>query len=64
MAKHILKFRQADKDIFKDIRSGRKTVETRAGTVKFRNIKSEKTVIFICGKDKFEKKVWTDCFGI
>lgn len=55
--KRILRFRQADRAIFEDVRSGRKTVETRAATVKFRNIKPGDTVILICGKDKFEKKV-------
>mgnify|MGYP001572091650 FL=1 len=57
MAKHILRFRQVDRDIFKDIRSGKKRVETRAATVKFRNIKSGDVVVFVCGGDKFERKV-------
>ena len=57
MAKHILRFRQVDKDIFEDIRNGKKIVETRAATVKFRNIKLGDTVVFICGKDKFDRKV-------
>lgn len=57
MASHILRFRQADRNIFDDVRSGKKTVETRAATVKFRNIKPGDAVIFICGSDKFEKEV-------
>ena len=59
MAKHVLRFRQDDKEIFEDIRSGKKSVETRAATIKFKNIKPGDAVVFICGKDRFEKKVKT-----
>ena len=57
MAKRVLRFRQADRDIFEDVRSGKKTVETRAAIIKFKNIKPGDAVVFICGKDRFEKKV-------
>lgn len=57
MTKHILRFRQVDNGIFEDIRNGKKIVETRAATVKFRNIKLGDMVVFVCGKDKFERKV-------
>lgn len=57
MAKHILRFRQTDRDIFEDVRSGKKRVETRAATARFKNIKSGDATIFICGDNKFEKKV-------
>ena len=40
-----------------DIKSGRKKVETRAATRRYRNIKRGNLVIFICGKEKFEKTV-------
>ena len=57
MVKHILRFRQVNKDIFEDIKKGRKTVETRAATSRFKNITSGDAVVFICGKEKFEKTV-------
>ena len=57
MAKHILRFRQTDRGIFENIRNGRKTVETRAATAKFKNITPGDTVVFICGNDRLEKKV-------
>ena len=57
MANHIFRFRQSDKNIFDDIRSGRKAVETRAATTKFKNIKPADIVVFVCGKDRFEKEV-------
>lgn len=52
-----LKFREVNRDIFEAIRSGRKKVETRAATDKYRLIKPGDKVVFICGKDKFEKAV-------
>ena len=57
MTKHILRFRQVDKNIFEDVRSGKKTVETRAATVRFKNIKPRDAVVFICGGDRLEKTV-------
>ena len=57
MAKHILRFRQTDRGIFDDIHSGKKRVETRAATVKYKNIKPGDVVVFVCGEDKFEKIV-------
>lgn len=57
MNKYILRFRAVNKDIFLDIRNGKKTVETRATTKKYRNIKAGDTLILVCGKNKFEKKV-------
>jgi len=52
-----LKIRAVDRDIFEAIRSGKKPVETRAGTVKFRNIKAGDMLEFVCKKDKFTKPV-------
>lgn len=53
----ILRFRSANRDIFEAIRNGRKKVETRAATERFRSIKAGDTIVFVCGKLKFEKKV-------
>jgi len=52
-----LKFRQKNRDIFEAILNGRKKVETRAATEKFRDIKAGDVLILICGKEKNEKKV-------
>ncbi|HVE80637.1 MAG TPA: ASCH domain-containing protein [Candidatus Dormibacteraeota bacterium] len=57
MKKHILRFRAGDKDEFEDIRVGRKTVETRAGTVKFKKIEVGDTLVIKCGSDTIEKTV-------
>lgn len=55
--KYVFRFRAVNKKIFLDIKSGKKTVETRAATEKYRNIKIGDMVILICGKERFEKKV-------
>ncbi|MBI4992054.1 MAG: ASCH domain-containing protein [Candidatus Harrisonbacteria bacterium] len=52
-----LKFREVDRDIFEAVKSGRKTVETRAATERYKNIKVGDTLILICGKNKLEKKI-------
>ncbi|OGN14933.1 MAG: hypothetical protein A3J47_00790 [Candidatus Yanofskybacteria bacterium RIFCSPHIGHO2_02_FULL_43_22] len=57
MTKYILKFRIINRATFLDIKSGRKTVETRAATEKYRNIKKGDLLVLVCGKEKFEKKV-------
>ena len=54
---HIIVFAQINKDIFEDIRSGKKKVETRAGSVKYQKIKSGDTLIMSCGGKKFQKKI-------
>lgn len=41
MKKHILKIRKTDKIVFEAIRDNKKTIETRAATEKYRNIKFE-----------------------
>ncbi len=50
-----LKFRAADRNIFEAIRQGRKKVETRAATTRYKDIKTGDTVILACGKEKFKK---------
>ncbi|MEK7641031.1 MAG: ASCH domain-containing protein [Patescibacteria group bacterium] len=54
---HILKFRAVNRDTFEAIRDGKKKVETRAFTVKYKDIKTGDELIFSCGKDRFSKKV-------
>lgn len=55
--KYTLGFRETNQDIFEAIRNGKKKVETRAATVKYQNIKAGDTLVLVCGKDRFEKKV-------
>lgn len=52
-----LRFRAVNRDIFEAIRDGKKKVETRAATARYKNIKVGDILRFVCGKDSFEKKV-------
>ena len=51
-----LRFRAVNRDVFEAIHDGRKKVETRAATARYRSIKVGDTLRFVCGKDTFEKK--------
>ncbi|MDP2647983.1 MAG: hypothetical protein Q8P35_01950 [Candidatus Yanofskybacteria bacterium] len=55
--KRVFRFRVVDKGTFKDIKSGAKSIETRAGSLRYKNIKAGDTAVFVCGKDKFEKPI-------
>ena len=57
MEKYTLRFRAVNKDTFLDIKFGKKTVETRAATERYQNIKAGDILVLSCGKQKFEKKV-------
>src|SRR3989338_11280215 len=57
MSKYTLRFRAINKDIFLDIKSGKKTIETRAATKKYKDIKAGEVLILVCGKNRFEKKI-------
>lgn len=57
--KYTLRFREANRDIFEAIYAGKKKMETRAATTKYKNIKAEDTLVLVCGKNRFEKKVKT-----
>lgn len=46
-----------DKDIFDAIADGSKKVETRANTVKYKNIKVGDNIIFSCGTKTIQKTV-------
>lgn len=54
-----LRFRTVDKDIFEAIKNGRKNVETRAATARYKNIKKGDALTLVCGKDKFQKIIKT-----
>lgn len=55
--KHTLRFRIVNYDIFEAIKTGKKKIETRAGSPKYFDIKAGDTLVFVCGKNKFEKKI-------
>ncbi len=57
MKRLVLRFRAVDKDNFEEIRSGVKSIETRAATDKYRKIVKGDTLLIVCGKEKLEKKV-------
>ncbi|MFA6603713.1 MAG: ASCH domain-containing protein [Patescibacteria group bacterium] len=52
-----LRFREIDRDIFDSVRSGEKTVETRAATERYRDIAGGDQILFVCGRDSFAKIV-------
>jgi ASC-1-like (ASCH) protein len=54
---HILCLRAKDKSIFDEIKKGLKRVETRAATDKYRKILKGDTLVFVCGKERLEKKI-------
>ncbi|UZE92967.1 MAG: hypothetical protein IB617_02300 [Candidatus Nealsonbacteria bacterium] len=57
MKKYLLRIRKIDKFFFDTLRQGSKTIETRAATDKFLNIKKGDTLVFVCGKQRLEKRV-------
>lgn len=52
-----IKFRVVNKDIFEAIREGRKKIETRAATEKYRKITAGDVVELVCGRGKFVKEI-------
>jgi ASC-1-like (ASCH) protein len=57
MKKHVLKFRATDKAEFETIVNGRKTVETRANTVSFKNYEVGDILVIKCGNESVEKSI-------
>ena len=57
MKKHIIKFRATDKAEFQTIIDGRKTVETRANTVKYQNYEVGDILVIKCGSESVEKTI-------
>lgn len=57
MANKILKFRTVDRDVFKAIIDGKKKIETRAATPKYREVKAGDILTLACGRDKADMKV-------
>ena len=52
-----LRFRAVDKKNLMEIRDGLKSIETRAATEKYRDIKRGDTLILVCGKQRIERVV-------
>jgi len=52
-----LTFAAANRDIFEMIVRGEKIVETRAATIKYRNIQAGDMLVLSCGKDRLSKRV-------
>ncbi len=57
MKNWVLRFRQVDRSNFEHVRSGLKTIETRAATVKYQSIAVGDTLTFVCGVERFVKKI-------
>ncbi len=55
--KHRLVFRAGDKAEFQTIVDGRKLVETRAATPKYRKVEVGDTLVISCGGEQVEKEV-------
>lgn len=55
--KIVLRFRAENAVFFRDIRTGRKKVETRAATVRYRNITAGDRIEFVCGEEGFSRTV-------
>lgn len=52
-----LSFKVVDKKNFDELKTGLKSVETRAGTVKYQPIEVGDTLVFVCNGEKLLKKV-------
>jgi ASC-1-like (ASCH) protein len=52
-----LVFNKINKEIFDALRDGRKKVETRAATAKYKNLKAGEVISFSCDGEGFEKKI-------
>jgi ASC-1-like (ASCH) protein len=54
---HTLPFARKDSDIWKLIKEGKKTVETRAAGPKYEHIQAGDVLIFSCAGKKFKMKI-------
>ncbi len=55
--KYTFIFAHENKNSFDNIQSGRKTLETRAGSLKYQTIKVGDILVMYCDGERFEKKV-------
>lgn len=47
-----LRIRTADRQVFDDLQSGRKTIETRAATPKYQKLVAGDTLTFVCREER------------
>lgn len=57
MKKYTLRVAAGNEDIFEAIVSGKKKIETRAATERYRNIQKGDVIVLMCGKKKEQKTV-------
>ena len=57
MKNWTLRFRQVDRARFEEVKSGLKSIETRAATIKYQPIQKGDTITFVCGKERFVKEI-------
>ena len=57
MKNWTLRVRAVDKKNFDEVKTGLKSIETRAGTIKYQPIKVGDTLTFVCGQERFAKKI-------
>ena len=57
MKVYRIALRENDRDIFNEIANGLKTIETRAATIKYKNIKAGDKLEIVCGQDFIYKLV-------
>ncbi len=54
---HTLRFAAKNKETWDFVKSGKKKIETRAGTVKYLRVQKGDVLIMSCGKNRLQKKV-------
>lgn len=54
---YILKFRAVNRGIFEAIKTGKKKIETRAATEKYKKAVIGDKVCLVCGREKFVKRI-------
>ncbi len=52
-----LKLRASDMEMFDQIKSGAKSIETRAATIKYRPIEKGDTLVFSCGSKRLSRVI-------
>ena len=57
MKSHTITFREQDKNNFDAIKSGEKTIESRAGTGKYKEIEVGDEIVFECAGETLSKTV-------
>ncbi|KKW46120.1 MAG: hypothetical protein A3A43_02775 [Candidatus Liptonbacteria bacterium RIFCSPLOWO2_01_FULL_56_20] len=53
---YTLRFSKVNRDSWNAIRLGAKKIETRAATVRYREIRAGDTLAFVCGRTRFKKR--------